>query len=728
MISVCEHSHFQGNCVTLPVGRYDVDDLSNNGMQNDDISSIAVPRGYFVTVFSDARFSGQNVTFYTDTHHVDEKWSYNISSVKVGINNCSPKPAYKPPENCYCTNLTSSNDTKTKLIAPINDGLNNMTNTGPNMTFSLCPGTYSWPIDSGVFLHRTDTNANVTLTLDCCGDAGSCIFDGEGKTYNQSLFTFETPVVLTMAALTFQNFNHSGGPNNNGAIIRTTSFTDVNLHYLNINHITSQGNGGAFSFENPTIANITSSNFTSNSAGSDGGVFYYFSTSLMAIWGNTFSNNKANRGGALHSIYSYTHAECNRFENNTASSNVAVFLDSSTMDLNGDEFTTNVASFQDGSDAYLQNSGLCRQTTKNTWPTSLTGLSSDSTSLFVPQCNGLDWKIGFPGGDSLEKATQPYRGVFCSSKPSYNPPLFCERACIRLSSASDTRTQVIDLVNNGLNNLNYKNPSTTINLCRGTYAWPTDAGVFIYRKDTGAKLTLTINCCADADSCVFDGEGQKYKQPLFQFESPILFMMRGITFQNFNYAGEDAAIITTRAFTVVDLHFLKISNVASEGEWSSGAIKFDAPTMANITNSQFINNVAGWGGGAITYNATAGMNLWGNTFLNNTAKNKGGALYSFWSYTRSECNTFHNNSVIASGKGGGVYLEESTLELSGDDFDWNFASPNNGLDIYLESSGLCKESSTLSTNLSESGVSMDSASLFIDFCDGSMWEKCRRSR
>ena len=42
-------------------------------------------------------------------------------------------------------------------------------------------------------------------------------------------------------------------------------------------------------------------------------------------------------------------------------------------------------------------------------------------------------------------------------------------------------------------------------------------------------------------------------------------MMRGMTFQNLNYAGEDAAIITTKAFTVVDLHFLNINNVVSQG-------------------------------------------------------------------------------------------------------------------------------------------------------------------
>jgi len=120
---------------------------------------------------------------------------------------------------------------------------------------------------------------------------------------------------------------------------------------------------------------------------------------------------------------------------------------------------------------------------------------------------------------------------------------------------------------------------------------------------------------------------------------------------------------------IIIFFFLSRSLIQSFKEWSSGAIKFDAPTMANITNYQFMNNVAGLGGGAITYNATAGMNLCGNTFLNNTAKKKGGALYSFRSYTRSECNIFHNNSVIASGKGGGFYLEQSTLELSGDDFE-----------------------------------------------------------
>mmetsp|Transcript_14267 Transcript_14267/g.20448 ORF Transcript_14267/g.20448 Transcript_14267/m.20448 type:complete len:203 (+) Transcript_14267:116-724(+) len=201
-----------------------------------------VPYGYFVIG------NGFGGDFWGHQSDVFVK-PYPIESLKV-FTNCSPKPAYTLPFGCEmkCLYLTSANETRTKFIDPININLNNMTDTGPNMTINLCPGYYSWPTDAGVLLRRNDTNTNVTLTINCCGDAGSCVFDGDGQKYDKPLFTFETPLLLTMRALTFQNFDHSGDPNYGGAIVRTTSFTDVNLDYLNVNNVTSQGHGGGVFF------------------------------------------------------------------------------------------------------------------------------------------------------------------------------------------------------------------------------------------------------------------------------------------------------------------------------------------------------------------------------------------------------------------------------------------------------------------------------------------------
>ena len=84
-----------------------------------------------------------------------------------------------------------------------------------------------------------------------------------------------------------------------------------------------------------------------------------------------------------------------------------------------------------------------------------------------------------------------------------------------------------------------------INLCPGTYVWPNDAKVFFNRNETNAELigTLIINCCGNGSTCIVDGDGQSFSQSLFQFDSPIIFIMKGVKFQNFNYVGLDAAIV-----------------------------------------------------------------------------------------------------------------------------------------------------------------------------------------
>lgn len=324
-------------------------------------------------------------------------------------------------------------------------------------------------------------------------------------------------------------------------------------------------------------------------------------------------------------------------------------------------------------------------------------------------------------GEAVEKAIQPYQRTVCSPKPSYKPPQRCTEYCLHLSSENGTKaaTELIDQINNNPDEI------LEISLCAGTYKWPSDAGVFIDQgNDTNATLSLNLNCCGSIGDCVFVGNGQTFNQPLFQFDSPIVFIMKGIAFQNFDFAGEDGAIITTKAFTVLDLHFLTVRNVVSGGNW--GAFKFEAPTVASITNCKFISNVAGREGGAITFNATSQMNLWGNTFVNNRAGYRGGALYSSRSYSRAECNVFRNNSASIDGTGIGVYLEESSMELSGDAFETNSAEYDDGLDFHLQNSGLCKQSSlvnTLPTKLDHKRVSMDSKSMFINLCDGSDWKK-----
>jgi len=46
----------------------------------------------------------------------------------------------------------------------------------------------------------------------------------------------------------------------------------------------------------------------------------------------------------------------------------------------------------------------------------------------------------------------------------------------------------------------------------------------------------------------------------------------------------------------------------------------------------------------------------------------------------------------------------------------------NGTDVYVESSGFCKQSSNATTNFDVSSrITVDSKSLFVNLCDGDHW-------
>lgn len=63
-VIIFEHGSFAGNSQILRPGRYNVKDLS---IGNDQLSSIKVPAGWKVTLFSDGNFAGRSVTLDRDT-------------------------------------------------------------------------------------------------------------------------------------------------------------------------------------------------------------------------------------------------------------------------------------------------------------------------------------------------------------------------------------------------------------------------------------------------------------------------------------------------------------------------------------------------------------------------------------------------------------------------------------------------------------------------------------
>ena len=83
-VTVYEHCDFRGFKATLPVGNYDLNDLKNREIYNDDISSLRVKKGYEVIVYEHDKFHGRKLQFKSDDLClVNNNFNDRISSLKV---------------------------------------------------------------------------------------------------------------------------------------------------------------------------------------------------------------------------------------------------------------------------------------------------------------------------------------------------------------------------------------------------------------------------------------------------------------------------------------------------------------------------------------------------------------------------------------------------------------------------------------------------------------------
>jgi hypothetical protein len=81
VVTVYQDSNYGGASQTLFVGKYDVNSLGIIG--NDQISSLKIPLGIRVTLYSDAGFSGNMKTFTADTPYVGDDFNDLTSSIEI---------------------------------------------------------------------------------------------------------------------------------------------------------------------------------------------------------------------------------------------------------------------------------------------------------------------------------------------------------------------------------------------------------------------------------------------------------------------------------------------------------------------------------------------------------------------------------------------------------------------------------------------------------------------
>ncbi len=81
-VTVYEHKDYGGRSQELPVGRYNMDQLS---IGNDIISSIKIPTGVIVTVYEHADFEGKTKLLTEDTTYIGKDFNDKTSSIVVEL-------------------------------------------------------------------------------------------------------------------------------------------------------------------------------------------------------------------------------------------------------------------------------------------------------------------------------------------------------------------------------------------------------------------------------------------------------------------------------------------------------------------------------------------------------------------------------------------------------------------------------------------------------------------
>jgi len=76
--------YLKGASATLPAGSYRAYQL---GIGNDVLSSLHIPTGYTVTIYSDDNFRGRSASFSANVYCLDRDWNDQVSSIVVAANN-----------------------------------------------------------------------------------------------------------------------------------------------------------------------------------------------------------------------------------------------------------------------------------------------------------------------------------------------------------------------------------------------------------------------------------------------------------------------------------------------------------------------------------------------------------------------------------------------------------------------------------------------------------------
>lgn len=82
-VKLFEHADYGGWSVSLGLGYYTLSTLQSYGFVNDQLSSLIVPLGYKVTLYTDDNFSGSSIVFASTSNYIGDEFNDKVSSIKI---------------------------------------------------------------------------------------------------------------------------------------------------------------------------------------------------------------------------------------------------------------------------------------------------------------------------------------------------------------------------------------------------------------------------------------------------------------------------------------------------------------------------------------------------------------------------------------------------------------------------------------------------------------------
>ena len=560
-------------------------------------------------------------------------------------------------------------------------------------------------VKNGTFLHNMATMTTCTTDNSIAMNLDGMCFDSEAGFGGGALYArYGSTIDIQDSKFSGNKAENDGGVMyaiSNGTItVKDSTFDSNSARY---------GGGVVYSYYYSSIT-IHSSQFSNNEAGNAGGVFHVFYSSTLSLVNTTFDRNKAGYiGGVLHTFYLstvtidrslfnnnkagyfggvlYANYLCNTvvysssFNNNSVNADGGVIFayDNNTIIVHSSYFDNNTA---DGNGGAVYASHLSCIMFRNECVLLHNSAQRSGGAVFIH-----DHASFTDLGSHYTENTAEINGgsicIFSESDIKLKGSTFTENSARELGGALHMKGIVCRAIIEGNTfNGNMAMSGGAIAMSTADSLNTSDNALFSnYATDKGGALYLThgYNLTSDCDNFINNSAGQDGG----------VFYLQGqnrLTVKDGNFCSNRAKFNGGVVFSLINMT-LKISrencsflrNQARNG----GVIYADYSRVeVYAQHVSMVNNIANDSGGALYLTSSHLTSSNGISLViseNQANDGNGGAVYATYSNLQmSNLLKIENNS--ASVCGGGMYLRNTTLQVSGNYtyFAYNTANISGG--------------------------------------------------